>query len=69
MLYREANDRVLGQIDTTESLFNDLEGNFKFVEDRTRALQTSCEKLLAEQVRCFVIDNIYLSNFLYVTQD
>ncbi|CAG8514323.1 7608_t:CDS:10 [Paraglomus brasilianum] len=49
MLYREANDKVLGQIDTTESLFNDLEGNFKFVEDRTKALQTSCEKLLAEQ--------------------
>ena len=55
MLYREANDGVLGQIDTTESLFNDLEGNFKFVEDRTKALQTSCEKLLAEQVRCLTL--------------
>jgi conserved oligomeric Golgi complex subunit 3 len=50
MLYREANDKVLAQIDTTENLFKDLEGNFEFVEDRTKALQTACEKLLAEQV-------------------
>ncbi|CAJ0758129.1 2422_t:CDS:10 [Entrophospora sp. SA101] len=48
-VYRQACDDFLKQIDTTAKLFNDLEGNFKFVEERTRALQTACETLLEEQ--------------------
>ncbi|RIB08130.1 Sec34-like family-domain-containing protein [Gigaspora rosea] len=48
-LYRQACDTFLEQIDTTVKLFNDLDGNFKFVEERTKALQTACEKLLEEQ--------------------
>ncbi|CAG8436571.1 4543_t:CDS:2, partial [Scutellospora calospora] len=47
--YRQACDTFLEQIDTTVKLFNDLDGNFKFVEERTKALQTACEKLLEEQ--------------------
>ncbi|GBB87592.1 hypothetical protein RclHR1_14060001 [Rhizophagus clarus] len=48
-MYREACSNFLEQIDTTVKLFNDLDSNFKFVEERTKALQTACEKLLEEQ--------------------
>ncbi|RIA80198.1 Sec34-like family-domain-containing protein [Glomus cerebriforme] len=48
-MYREACHKFLEQIDTTVKLFNDLDSNFKFVEERTKALQTACEKLLDEQ--------------------
>ncbi|CAG8512769.1 11132_t:CDS:10 [Rhizophagus irregularis] len=48
-MYREACSKFLEQIDTTVKLFNDLDSNFKFVEERTKALQTACEKLLEEQ--------------------
>ncbi|CAG8654676.1 11287_t:CDS:10, partial [Acaulospora morrowiae] len=48
-LYRQSCDAFLEQIDNTVKLFNDLDGNFKFVEERTKALQTACEKLLEEQ--------------------
>ncbi|CAG8532098.1 6020_t:CDS:10 [Funneliformis mosseae] len=48
-MYRESCDKFLEQIDTTVKLFNDLDDNFKFVEERTKALQTACEKLLDEQ--------------------
>lgn len=50
-LYRQACDEFLEQIDTTAKLFVDLDGNFRYVEERTRALQLACEKLLQEQVR------------------
>ena len=49
-MYRESCYKFLEQIDTTVKLFNDLDSNFKFVEERTKALQTACEKLLDEQV-------------------
>lgn len=59
-LYRQVCDTFLEQIDNTVKLFNDLDGNFKFVEERTKAMQTACEKLLEEQVLV-----IYLFNYFY----
>ncbi|CAG8451846.1 10392_t:CDS:10 [Dentiscutata heterogama] len=44
-LYRQACDNFLEQIDTTVKLFNDLDGNFKFVEERTKALQTASDAI------------------------
>ncbi|CAG8501426.1 820_t:CDS:2 [Diversispora eburnea] len=48
-LYRQACNTFLEQIDNTVKLFNDLDGNFKFGEERTKVMQTTCEKLLEEK--------------------
>lgn len=50
LLYRQSCDDFLQYIDDTIQLFNDLEGDYKFVEEQTRALQNTCEDLLAKQV-------------------
>ncbi|CAI2174129.1 14468_t:CDS:10 [Funneliformis geosporum] len=47
-MYREACDKFLEQIDTTVKLFNDLDDNFKFVEERTKALQTASDSISAK---------------------
>jgi len=51
LLYRQSCDDFLQYIDDTIQLFNDLEGDYKFVEEQTRALQNTCEDLLAKQDR------------------
>lgn len=38
------------QIEETSEYFTNLEGHYEFVEEKTRALQFACEKLLQEQV-------------------
>lgn len=53
LLYRQSCDDFLHYIDDTIQLFNDLEGDYKFVEEQTRALQNTCEDLLAKQVSLY----------------
>jgi hypothetical protein len=50
LLYRQSCDDFLKCIDDTVQLFSGLEGDYKFVEEQTRALQNTCEDLLAKQV-------------------
>jgi len=50
LLYRQSCDDFLQCIDDTIQLFSGLEGDYKFVEEQTRALQNTCEDLLAKQV-------------------
>ncbi|KAM3583852.1 Golgi transport complex subunit 3 [Umbelopsis sp. WA50703] len=47
--YRQSCDDFLGCIDDTIQLFASLEGDYKFVEEQTRALQNTCEDLLEKQ--------------------
>ncbi|KAG0310178.1 Golgi transport complex subunit 3, partial [Dissophora globulifera] len=49
ILYKEACNGFLHQIDETAECFKNLEGDYAFVEEKTRALQLACEKLLLEQ--------------------
>ncbi|KAH8549971.1 Sec34-like family-domain-containing protein [Umbelopsis sp. PMI_123] len=51
LLYRQSCDDFLQCIDDTVQLFSGLEGDYKFVEEQTRALQNTCEDLLAKQDR------------------
>lgn len=48
-VYRDTCDSIVDLMDRTAILFKDLDSSFSFVEGRTRALQTACEKLLEEQ--------------------
>lgn len=50
ILYKEACNGFLKQIEETSEYFTNLEGHYEFVEEKTRALQFACEKLLQEQV-------------------
>lgn len=50
VMYKEACDGFLQQIEGTSECFTNLEGHYEFVEEKTRALQFACEKLLQEQV-------------------
>ncbi|OAD77376.1 hypothetical protein PHYBLDRAFT_131111 [Phycomyces blakesleeanus NRRL 1555(-)] len=51
VLYREACDNFLEDLHGTLGVFGELGDEYAFVEQRTRALQTTCEELLQEQDR------------------
>lgn len=55
IMYKEACDGFLAQIDETSECFKSLEGHYAFVEEKTRALQVACENLLLEQVMTRVL--------------
>ncbi|KAG0236793.1 Golgi transport complex subunit 3 [Actinomortierella wolfii] len=55
-LYSEACSEFLAQIDENSECFKQLEGHYAFVEEKTRALQQACEKLLQEQVARRLLD-------------
>ena len=44
-------DDVLEQLDDSRGLLSEMEANYRFVEDNSRALQLACENMLDEQVR------------------
>ncbi|RUP45831.1 LOW QUALITY PROTEIN: Sec34-like family-domain-containing protein, partial [Jimgerdemannia flammicorona] len=67
-LYRQACDEFLEQINTTANLFVDLDGNFRYVEERTRALQLACEKLLQEQDHLTALADSISSKLAYFNQ-
>ncbi|RHZ56100.1 hypothetical protein Glove_406g88 [Diversispora epigaea] len=67
-LYRQVCDTFLEQIDNTVKLFNDLDGNFKFVEERTKAMQTACEKLLEEQNNLTSLADVMASKLAYYNE-
>lgn len=43
-------DVVLEQLDDSRGLLSEMEANYRFVEDNSRALQLACENMLDEQV-------------------
>ncbi|CAG8522986.1 372_t:CDS:10 [Acaulospora colombiana] len=67
-VYRQSCDAFLEQIDNTVRLFSDLDGNFKFVEERTKALQTACEKLLDEQNNLTTLADAMSSKLAYYNE-
>lgn len=51
--YVNACDDVLEQLDDARGLLSEMEANYRFVEDNSRALQLACENMLDEQVRLY----------------
>jgi uncharacterized protein (DUF885 family) len=43
-------DMVLEQLDDARGLLSEMEANYKFVQENSRALQLACETMLDEQV-------------------
>lgn len=43
-------ETVLGQLQDARGLLSEMEANYKFVEENSRALQLACETMLDEQV-------------------
>ncbi|KAI1308451.1 Golgi transport complex subunit 3 [Mortierella claussenii] len=68
VLYRQACDGFLNQIDETSDCFKSLEGHYAFVEEKTRALQLACEKLLQEQTNLQTLADIMASKLSYFHQ-
>ncbi|KAG0365751.1 Golgi transport complex subunit 3 [Gamsiella multidivaricata] len=67
-LYKEACDGFLQQIDETSECFKSLEGHYAFVEEKTRALQLACEKLLEEQTNLQTLADLMASKLSYFHQ-
>ncbi|KAF8981652.1 Golgi transport complex subunit 3 [Entomortierella lignicola] len=68
ILYKEACDGFLKQIDETTECFKSLEGHYAFVEEKTRALQLACEKLLQEQTNLQTLADLMASKLSYFHQ-
>ncbi|KAF9919287.1 Golgi transport complex subunit 3 [Lobosporangium transversale] len=68
ILYKEACDVFLKQIDETSECFKSLEGHYAFVEEKTRALQLACEKLLQEQTNLQTLADLMASKLSYFHQ-
>ncbi|KAF9437631.1 Golgi transport complex subunit 3, partial [Entomortierella beljakovae] len=68
ILYKEACDGFLKQIDETTGCFKGLEGHYAFVEEKTRALQLACEKLLEEQTSLQTLADLMASKLSYFHQ-
>ncbi|KAG0005555.1 Golgi transport complex subunit 3, partial [Entomortierella chlamydospora] len=68
VLYKEACDGFLKQIDETTECFKSLEGHYAFVEEKTRALQQACEKLLLEQTNLQTLADLMASKLSYFHQ-
>lgn len=49
--YIDSCEMVLEQLDDARGLLSEMEANYRFVEDNSRALQLACETMLDEQVR------------------
>ncbi|KAI5477958.1 Golgi complex component Cog3 [Pseudohyphozyma bogoriensis] len=47
--YIESCEMVLEQLDDARGLLSEMEANYRFVEDNSRALQLACETMLDEQ--------------------
>ncbi|KAK4705484.1 conserved oligomeric Golgi complex subunit 3, partial [Phenoliferia sp. Uapishka_3] len=47
--YIDNCDQVLEQLDDSRGLLSEMEANYRFVEDNSRALQLACENMLDEQ--------------------
>ncbi|KAF9098976.1 Golgi transport complex subunit 3 [Mortierella sp. AD031] len=68
VLYKEACQGFLTQIDETSECFKSLEGHYEFVEEKTRALQLACEKLLQEQTNLQTLADLMASKLSYFHQ-
>ncbi|KAF9289606.1 Golgi transport complex subunit 3 [Mortierella alpina] len=68
LLYKDACEGFLKQIDETSECFQSLEGHYAFVEEKTRALQLACEKLLQEQTSLQTLADTMASKLSYFHQ-
>ncbi|KAG0244713.1 Golgi transport complex subunit 3 [Mortierella sp. GBA43] len=68
VLYKGACDGFLEQIEETSECFKNLEGHYEFVEEKTRALQSACEKLLQEQTNLQTLADQMSSKLSYFHQ-
>lgn len=68
VMYKEACQGFLTQIDETSECFKSLEGHYEFVEEKTRALQLACEKLLQEQTNLQTLADLMASKLSYFHQ-
>ncbi|KAF9365491.1 Golgi transport complex subunit 3 [Mortierella sp. NVP85] len=68
VLYKEACNGFLKQIEETSECFTGLEGHYEFVEEKTRALQFACEKLLQEQTTLQTLADQMASKLSYFHQ-
>ncbi|KAF9905427.1 Golgi transport complex subunit 3 [Linnemannia zychae] len=68
VMYKEACQGFLTQIDETSECFKSLEGHYEFVEEKTRALQLACEKLLQEQTTLQTLADLMASKLSYFHQ-
>ena len=48
--YIASCETVLEQLDDARGLLSEMEANYKFVQENSRALQLACETMLDEQV-------------------
>lgn len=53
--YLEGCDEILDTLEESRGLLFEMDANYKFVEENSRALQAACEDMLGEQVRSLVI--------------
>ena len=51
--YKKGTDDILGKLQETSQLLDQLQQKYEFVEDKTKGLQHACETLLDEQVKGF----------------
>lgn len=49
--YIDSCDEALELLEDSRGLIKEMEANYRFVEDNSRALQMACEAMLDEQVR------------------
>ncbi|KAF9982545.1 Golgi transport complex subunit 3, partial [Modicella reniformis] len=68
ILYKEACNGFLKQIEETSECFTNLEGHYAFVEEKTKALQLACEKLLQEQTNLQTLADQMTSKLSYFHQ-
>ncbi|KAJ3287812.1 Golgi transport complex subunit 3 [Borealophlyctis nickersoniae] len=66
--YRGTCDEILGQIDATTGFLDGLQRNYEFVEDKTKALQMACEKLLEEQTHLVNVAEELTSKLSYFNE-
>ncbi|KAI9314096.1 Sec34-like family-domain-containing protein [Dichotomocladium elegans] len=67
-LYRQSCDVFLDDLKETTGLFDHLDDEYGFVEERTRSLQTACETLLNEQERLTRLADALADRLAYFNQ-
>lgn len=48
--YIDACDEIVDNLEESRGLVHEMEANYKFVQDNSRALQVACENMLEDQV-------------------
>lgn len=59
--YIESCDEALELLEDSRGLIREMEANYRFVEENSRALQMACEAMLEEQVRPITLNDRFTS--------